>query len=81
MGADEYSDGLFFMGFRDFMKYMSGYDISYYEDSYKHSSAKIKTDCEKPTLVEFTIRKPGDYYFSLNQVNIRAFKDSDSNLQ
>jgi hypothetical protein len=81
MGADEYSDGLFFMEFKDFIEYMTGYDISYYEDGYKHSSAKIKTDCEKPTLVEFTIRKPGTFYFSLHQVNIRAFKDSDSNFK
>lgn len=78
MGADEYSDGLFFIEFKDFMKFMTGYDISYYEENFKHSSAKIIGDTERPTLLEFKIRKSGFYYFSLHQVNVRAFKDSES---
>lgn len=81
MGADEYSDGLFFMEFKDFLRFMTGYDIAYYEEGFKHSSVKLIGDTEQPTLLEFKIRKPGVYYFSLHQVNVRAFKDSESNGQ
>lgn len=78
MGADEYSDGLFFMQFKDFMHHMTGYDIAYYEEGYKHSSVKVKTEINRPTILEFRIKKKGYYYFSLHQINSRAFKDSDS---
>lgn len=80
MGADEYSDGLFFVEFNDFMSFMTGYDISYYEEDYKHSSIKMKGDINEPTLLEFRIKKKGFYYFSLHQINCRAYKDSESTI-
>lgn len=80
MGADEYSDGLFFMEYRDFMRFMTGYDIAYFEEGYKHSSMKLKGDLTEPTLLEFRIKKRGFFYFSLHQINSRAFRDSESKI-
>lgn len=78
MGADEYSDGLFCMEFRDFMRFMTGYDVAYYEEAYKTSSVKLKGDVNEPTLLEFRIKKRGFYYFALHQLNTRAYRDSES---
>lgn len=80
MGADEYSDGLFFMEYKDFMRFMTGYDVAYFEEGYKHSSIKLTGDINDPTILEFRIKKKGFYYFSLHQINSRAFKDSASRV-
>lgn len=63
-----------------FCSYFNGYDICHFEDDYIHSSIKLIGDLVKPTILEFRIPKKGKYYFTVHQVNARAFKDSVSSL-
>lgn len=61
-----------------FYSYFNGYDICHFEDDCLHSSIKLVGDLRKPTLLEFRIPKRGRYYFTVHQVNARAFKDAAS---
>lgn len=71
-------DGVFFMPFKDFLKYFPDYQICYYHDDYIYSAQRYKTSSTKPTLVEFEIDTSGEYYFTINQINSRFFRKKDS---
>ena len=77
LGHSTKEDGVFFMPFKDFMRYFHDYQICFYEDKYKYSAQRFKTSATKPTMLEFDIRRPGEYYLSLNQINKRFFRKSD----
>ena len=70
-------DGIFYMDYVDFCKYYSDFQICYYHDNYKYSALKVeKVQKTEDVFMEFEIRKSGEYYFSLNQINKRFFKKS-----
>jgi hypothetical protein len=71
-------DGKFFMPFKQFMKYFHDYQICYFHDNYLYSSQRYSSTKNKPTYLEFKVTKPGEYYFSINQINKRFFRRSDS---
>lgn len=73
------TEGVFFIDFNVFLKFMTGFDVCYYEEDYEHSTIKMMSDPQKPTLLNVTIKKSGTYYFSVSQLNARAFKDAESN--
>ena len=50
------------------------FELCYYRDDYKHSCARLNTKEDQHCYFEFKISNPGEYYFSLNQVNRRFFK-------
>jgi hypothetical protein len=70
-------DGIFFMPFADFLKYYYDYQICYYHDDYQYSPLKIKSGPSKPTVLEFQINRGGEYFFSINQINKRMFREVD----
>lgn len=74
-------DGQFYMPFQSFLKYFHDYQICYYHDDFTYSSQRYNSDVHEPTLVNFTIKKPGKYYFSINQINKRFFRKKDSNFK
>lgn len=71
-------DGIFFMPYKDFLKYFHDYQICFYEDEYKYSAKRYNSSSQRPTIIEFQVKKKGDYYFCINQINRRFFKRSDS---
>ena len=66
LGADVAAEGVFYMSFKDFLKGMTGFDICYYEENFEHSSIKMLSDPQKPTLLNIKIPKSGQYYFSFH---------------
>ncbi len=80
LGAASLQEGVFFIDFNLFIKFMTGFDVCYYEDGYEHSSIKMVSDPDQATLLNVKITKPGSYYFSVHQINTRAFKDADSSF-
>lgn len=74
-------DGVFFMPFKNFLKYFHDYQICFYEDDYKYSAQRYQTSSRQPTVIEFEISQEGDYYFSINQVNKRFFRKRDSKFR
>lgn len=74
-------DGVFFMPFDDFLKYFHDYQLCYYNDNYRYSAQKYTTSKERPTLVEFNVSVYGEYYITVNQINTRFFKQSNSKLK
>lgn len=70
-------DGRFFMPFSDFLKYFHDYQVCYYHDEYRYSSQRYSSSKNKPTFLEFEVKKGGEYYFSINQNNKRFYRASD----
>lgn len=54
------------MEFHEFIKYFSDYQICYYEDKYKYSALKVKSDEDDIVILKFTITKPGKYQIAIN---------------
>lgn len=77
LNHSEADDGVFFMPFKDFLKYFHDYQICFYHDDYIYSAQRYQTSSTKPTVIEFEIKRGGDYYFSINQVNRRFFRKKD----
>jgi len=67
-------DGVFWMPFEEFNKLFSDFQVCYYKDDYKYSSTRLNTQEGQHVYFEFDVRKTGDYYFSINQINKRFFK-------
>jgi calpain-15 len=74
-------DGIFYMPFKDFLKYFQNYQVCYFTDNYKLSGKRYNSSYSKPTVIKFEIHIPGDYFFSFNQINKRFFKSNARNFQ
>lgn len=72
-------DGRFFMPFSEFLKYFHDYQVCYYHDENLYSSQRYSSSSDRPTFIEFEVKKQGQYYFSINQNNKRCYRASDSN--
>ena len=71
-------DGIFFMEYKDFVKFYSDFQVCYFHDGYKYSALKLENiNKSEDVFLQFEISKPGKYYFSLNQINKRFFKKAD----
>lgn len=70
-------DGLFYMPFKEFYKYFGSYEICFYDKKYQTSSQKFQTSSVEPTVIEFEVTQPGEYYISMHQKNERFFRKSD----
>ena len=67
-------DGIFFIDYNDFCKFYSDFQVCYFQDGYKYSALKVENvEKTENVFLQFQITKPGEYYFSLNQVNKRFF--------
>lgn len=71
-------DGIFFMSWDDFQKYFNDFDVCYFEDNYQRCAKKYTSSPTTPTVVQFQIQTPGQYYFSLHQTNKRMYRKSDN---
>lgn len=71
-------DGIFFMAFSDYRRYFHDFCVAYYHDNYQSSSKKFNSGPGAPTMVSFNINRPGQYYFSVHQINIRMFPKSQN---
>lgn len=80
LGHMDVDDGVFFMPFEDFLRYFHDYQLCMYDDNAKYSSQKYATSTSRPTLIEFDVTKPGDYFISINQINTRFFRRTDRNF-
>lgn len=69
--------GSFFITFEELKKYFHCFVITRYHDNYDHTSVKISTSCEDPTILKFDIETPGHYYFTISQCNRRMFREED----
>lgn len=68
-------DGLFFMAWKDFLKYFSDVQICYYHDDYKYNAEKFESSKDTSVYLKVTIDEPGTYYFSVNQRNKRFYPE------
>ena len=76
MGHVIEDDGCFFIGFSDFEKYYSDFQVCYYHDTYRLNSFKWETRKDEAKDCTFEIKEQAEIYFSLHQVNKRFFKKS-----
>lgn len=60
-------DGVFYMLWKDFLKYYSDFQICYFHDGYKYSAIGLTNEKNKTVGLKFSIGIPGKYYLSLNQ--------------
>lgn len=81
IGIGAVDDGLFCMPFDAFLKYFNTYDICYFHDNYIHSAKKVRGAQDSPTLMQFSVTKPGFYYLTVHQPNSRAFRKEESKLR
>lgn len=65
------------MSFEDWQKYFHDFDICYYHDNFVHSNKLFCSSPSAPTVIRWTINRPGDYYFMVSQVNARQFAKAD----
>lgn len=77
LGWSKGDDGIFFIGFNDWRKYYSDYQVCYYNDNYKYSAQKFNSSPSEPTHISFRLDQGGEYFFTVNQVNKRMFQKSD----
>ena len=77
VGVSDEDDGVFCMPFNMFQKYFYDYQVCYFYDDYKYSAQKFKSGTTDPTIIKFTITSPGEYYFTVNQINRRMFRKTD----
>merc|ERR1712139_138657 len=77
LGHSSEDDGVFFMPYKSWLQYFSDFVVCYYHDSYQYSSLPISTTTRGYCYFAFDIQKPGEYYFSLNQINKRFFPKSE----
>lgn len=73
LNYDDKKYGLFCMPYDLFIHYYSSYQICYYYDHYKYSAFRYRTDNNETMLFSFDIDIPGDYYFSIHQINKKFF--------
>lgn len=73
VGLSQKNDGLFWMSYPDFCKYFNSFVVCEVKDDYHFSGIKIKTQVDKPTILKFEIKKPGNFSFTLNQISKRMF--------
>lgn len=75
MKMENKEDGIFFMGYNEFCKFFSDFQVCYYHDNYKYSALKLENIQKSENVnLQFEITKGGKYYFSLNQINKRFYK-------
>ena len=67
-------DGIFFMDYKNYLKFFSDTQFCYYHDSYKYSAISLLSQPIEETFLSFEIKKQGKYYLSLNQKNRRFFR-------
>jgi len=71
-------DGIFYMSWDHFQKYFNDFDVCYYEENFQRCAKKYTSSPTTPTVVQFDIHTPGQYYFSLHQTNKRMFRKADN---
>jgi hypothetical protein len=77
LNVTDTDDGIFFMSFEDWQRYFHDFDVCYYHDNYVHSNKLFCSSPNTPTVLRFTITRPGEYYFMLSQTNSRQFSKAD----
>ena len=70
-------DGVFYISYPDFINNFVNFVVCRVKDAHKFSGNKFTTSSTHPTCLQFTIKSPGKYAFSLSQVSKRFFRDSD----
>lgn len=71
------NDGIFFMEFKDFIKYFTDFQVCMYKDNYVYSSIKYaeKDLKKKSAYFKMKVSKSGHYYITSNQPsNKKTFK-------
>lgn len=74
LGHNEKEDGVFFMPFSAYSQLFSDFQVCYYRDDYKYSCVRLNTEMHQHCYFSFEVTKPGEYYFTLNQINKRFFQ-------
>ena len=69
----DFSKDSFVMLYDDFTKYFSDFQVCHYHDSYKNSVYRYETRRNELQYFSFDIQTPGQYYFTVNQINKRFF--------
>jgi len=78
MNHSEEDDGIFFIGFSDYLKYFSDFQICEFHDNFCYSALKMNSKFDDKTFLSFKVRKRGKFYLSINQMNKRFFPPSDN---
>ena len=77
LGFTDKDDGIFYMGFQDWLNYFREYQICYYHDNYEYSAAMFQSNPHEEKYLTFDIGTPGNYYITVNQRTKRVFSKAD----
>ena len=67
------NDGVFFMGWDDFVEYYTDVQVCHFHDGYKYSAEQFGTAHNQTVYLRFRLDAPGRYYFGVNQRKRRFF--------
>ncbi|CAK69420.1 unnamed protein product (macronuclear) [Paramecium tetraurelia] len=70
------NDGVFYMSITDFRKYFDDLSVCYVKEGYQYQSTTLQSSNRKSEYFNIQIQKPGCYYFTMNQKNVR-FENSN----
>ncbi|CAD8192249.1 unnamed protein product [Paramecium pentaurelia] len=71
------NDGVFYMSIKDFLKYFDDLSVCYVKEGYQYQSILVQSNNKKSEYFSIQIQKPGCYYFTINQKNVR-FENSNN---
>lgn len=73
-------DGIFFMGFEDFLDHFANVHFCYIKDKNDYSSIRVKSKDGEVKVMKLRVERPGEYYISCHQKSKRHYKE-DSNYE
>jgi len=71
-------DGIFFMEYKDFLKYFDDIQICYTHDNHKYHSQRVTSDANHAVYFKVKIEQEGKYYFTVNQESKRKHSQNAS---
>ena len=77
LGQSEQEDGIFFITSRDFAKHFSSFVICKYIEGHLFSGNRFVGHPTEPSIFQFTLPQEGRWFFCLNQISKRFFRDED----
>ena len=80
LGDSAKQDGVFFMLFAQFLVLFRDYQVCFYNEDYIYSAQRYNSLPSIPGVFVVDIKKPGEYYFSIHQINKKHFRIIDSKV-
>jgi len=71
-------DGVFYMPFKDFLKYYSDVQICKIHDDYHYTSIKVNTNHKNGNFFKVRVQKDGKYFLTVNQQSKRHHASADN---